>query len=78
MTAASQPQLSCWGLIKSSSSGGVYGGTGVLGYRGTGVAPPPYVRQVIILLANLTLLSRQKVNLLMSFRLLLAMFDDSV
>ena len=25
MTAASQPQLSCWGLIKSPSSGGVVG-----------------------------------------------------
>ena len=61
MTAASQPQLSCWGLIKSPSSGGV------LGYWGTGVAPPPYVRQVIILLANLTLLSRQKSELVDEF-----------
>ena len=39
MTAASQPQLSCWGLIKSPSSGGV------VGYWGTGVAPPPYICQ---------------------------------
>ena len=48
MTAASQPQLSCWGLIKSPSSGGV------VGYWGS---PSPLCQRGDYLLANLTLLA---------------------